>query len=63
MLGKEGKKFIKLKDGPEIYGICLSTFTKRAREAGAIIKLGKSVIIDVEIFEKYLDSFRLPAER
>ena len=63
MLERKGKKFIKIKEGPEIHGICLSTFVKRAREAGAVIKLGRSVIIDVEIFENYLDSFRLPPEK
>ena len=35
----------KYKDGPQVYGICESTFRKRAREAGATIKLGKTVLI------------------
>lgn len=52
---------LKYKDGPKVYGICESTFKKRAREAGAVIKLGKSVLIDKEIFEEYLHSFRVPA--
>ena len=40
----------KYKDGPQVYGICESTFRKRAREAGATI-----------IFEEYLFSFTVPA--
>ncbi len=51
---------LKYKDGPKVYGICESTFKKRAREAGAIIKIGKSVLIDKDIFEEYLFSFRIP---
>lgn len=51
---------LKYKDGPKVYGICESTFKKRAREAGAIIKVGKSVLIDKDIFEEYLFSFRIP---
>lgn len=52
---------LKYKDGPQMYGICESTFKKRAREAGAIIKMGKSVLIRKDIFEEYLFSFSVPA--
>lgn len=52
---------LKYKDGPSVYGICESTFKKRAREAGAVIKLGKSVLIKKDVFEEYLLSFMLPA--
>lgn len=45
-----------------LYGLCQSTFEKRAKEAGATYKVGKAVIVDCEIFEKYLESFRIPAE-
>ena len=50
-----------VKDGPQVYGICESTFRKRAREAGATIKLGKTVLIRKDIFEEYLFSFTVPA--
>ena len=55
------KVCLKYKDGPKVYGLCESTFKKRAREAGAIIKIGKSVLIDKNLFEEYLFSFRVPA--
>lgn len=29
---------------------------------GAVIKLGKFVFVDTEIFERYLDTFRLPPQ-
>ena len=51
----------KYKDGTQVYGICESTFRKRAREAGATIKLGKTVLIRKDIFEEYLFSFTVPA--
>ena len=51
----------KYKGGPQVYGICESTFRKRAREAGATIKLGKTVLIRKDIFEEYLFSFTVPA--
>lgn len=57
----EERVCIRYKDGKQRYGICQSTFEKRAKEAGAIIKMGKVVLVDVAVFEKYLFSFRLPA--
>lgn len=55
------RKCIRYKDGKKIYGMCQSTFERRAKEAGAIYKVGKAALVDVDIFEKYLESFRVPA--
>lgn len=59
---REKKRFVRYKEGARLYGLCQSTFEKRAKEAGATYKVGKAVIVDCEIFEKYLESFRIPAE-
>lgn len=59
---KEKKRFVRYKEGAKLYGLCQSTFEKRAKEAGATYKIGKAVIVDCEIFEAYLQSFRVPAE-
>ena len=38
----EGKKrFVRYKEGAKIYGLCQSTFEKRAKEAGQRIRLEK----------------------
>ena len=60
---REKKRFVRYKEGAKLYGLCQSTFEKRAKEAGATYKVGKAVIVDCEIFEKYLESFRIPAEQ
>ena len=62
MNAEQKRKYIKYKEGPARYGICESTIIKRAKEAGAVIKLGKSALVDTEIFERYLDTFRLPPQ-
>lgn len=59
---REKKRFVRYKEGAMLYGLCQSTFEKRAKEAGATYKIGKAVIVDCEIFEKYLESFRVLAE-
>ena len=56
------KRFVRYKEGAKLYGLCQSTFEKRAKEAGATYKIGKAVIVDCEIFEEYLQSFRKPPQ-
>ena len=56
---KEWKKFRRYKDGAEYYGFSKSVFERLAKEAGAIYKVKKVVLVYCEIFEKYLESFRL----
>ena len=59
---QEKKRFVRYKEGAKLYSLCQSTFEKRAKEAGATYKVGKAVLVDCEIFEKYLESFCIPAE-
>ena len=59
---KVKKRFVRYKEGAELYGVCQSTFEKWAKEAGATCKIGKAVIVDCEVFEKYLETFRVPAQ-
>lgn len=53
------KKFIRYKEGAELYSICQSKFERLAKEAKAIYKVDKVVLVNCDIFEKYLESFRL----
>ena len=59
---KEKKRFVRYKTGAEIYDVCQSTVEKWAKEAGAVCKVGKAVIVDCEVLDRYLEAFRLPAE-
>ena len=36
-----------------------STFERRAKDAKAIYKMGKIALVNTEIFERYLESFRV----
>ena len=48
------KDFITLKDGVEYYGLGMKPFTRVAREAGAVYKIGKMVRIRRDLLEEYL---------
>ena len=48
------RDFITLSDGAEYYGLGMKPFTRIAREAGAVYKIGKMVRIRRDILEEYL---------
>ena len=48
------KDFLTYYEGADYYGLGLKAFTKMAREAGAVYKIGKMVLIRREIFDQYL---------
>ena len=52
------KKFVRYKEGAEKYSLGLTKFQELAREAGATYKIDKVVLVNCDIFEKYLETFR-----
>lgn len=42
-----------------MYSICQSKFEQMAKDAGAVYKLDKVVLVNTEIFEEYLETFRI----
>ena len=56
---KLAKKFVRYQEGAELYSMGLHTFEELAREAGAIYKIRRVVLVNLEIFEEYLDTFRM----
>ena len=53
------KKYVRYKDGAEKYSICQSKFEKMAKDAKAVYKIGKVVLVNCEIFERYLETFKI----
>ena len=53
------KKFVRYKEGAELYSMCQSKFERMAKEARAIYKVDKVVLVYCDIFEEYLETFRL----
>ena len=53
------RKFIRYKDGYDYYGICQKTFEKLAKDANATYKVGKLVLVNVEILDQYLETCRI----
>ena len=52
------KKFVRYREGAERYSMGLSKFQQLAREAGAVYKIDNIVLVNCEVFEAYLETFR-----
>ena len=54
------KKFVTYKEAAELYSMGLTRLQEHAKLAGATYKMGNKVLINTEIFELYLEQFRVP---
>lgn len=53
------KKFVRYDEGAEVYSMHPKTFEKLAKDANARYKVGKMVLVNTQIVDKYLETFRL----
>lgn len=54
---KIAKKFVRYGEGPQLYSMSQSTFEKLAKEAKAIYKYNKLVLVNTEKIDEYLELF------
>ena len=52
------KKFVRYEEGAKKYSMGLSKFQTLARGAKATYKVDKLVLVNCDLFEKYLETFR-----
>ena len=55
----ERKKYVRYKEGAEIYSICQKKFEQLAKDANATYKVGKAVLVNLEILDQYLENFHI----
>ncbi|MCB6414148.1 DUF6462 family protein [Faecalimonas umbilicata] len=56
---RDAKKFVRYQEGAERYSLGLTKFQELAKEAKAVYKIDKVALVNCEIFEKYLETFRV----
>ena len=54
---KIAKKFVRYGEGAQLYSMSQSTFEKLAKEATAIYKYNKLVLVNTEKIDEYLELF------
>lgn len=53
------KKFVRYKEGCELYSMGMNKFQQLAKDAKAIYKIDKLVLVNCEILDRYLETFRV----
>lgn len=56
------KRFVTYKEATELYSIGLTMIQEHARKCGATYKIGNKMLVNTDIFEAYLEQFRIPGE-
>ena len=54
---KIAKKFVRYGEGAQLYSMSQSTFEKLAKEAKALYKYNKLVLVNTEKIDEYLELF------
>ena len=57
MLQYGRKKFVRYDEGAKIYSMGLHTFQDLAKEAGAIYRIKRVVLVNTDIIGEYLENF------
>jgi len=56
---KLNKKYIRYKEGAELYSMSQKKFEQLAKEAKATYKIDKLVLVNTEILDEYLELYRV----
>ena len=52
------KKFVRYEEGAKLYSMGLHTFQELAKEAGAIYHVKRIVLVNTELIDEFLETFR-----
>ena len=55
---KKDRKFVRYNEGAEKYSIGMTKFIALAKEAKAVYRIDGIVLVNCDIFEKFLEGFR-----
>lgn len=56
------RKYVRYDSGAKLYGMCRKSFEKLAKDARARHKVGKMVLVDIHIVDRYIETCRLIEE-
>ena len=56
---EDEKIFVRYDEGAKRYSMCRNSFMRLAADAGAVYKINKISLVNIKIFEEYLETFRV----
>ena len=57
MIRTKGKKFVSYQEGAALYSLGLHSFQELAKEAKAVYRLRRRVLVNTEKIDEYLEAF------
>ena len=58
ILAKKKKRYVNYKEGMALYSMGKNSFRQVAQDAHAIVRLKRIALVNVEVLDEYLESFR-----
>ena len=55
----ERKRLVRYKEGAELYSMGMNKFQTLAKDAGAVVKIDRVVLVDLDTCDQYLETFRV----
>ena len=56
------KRFVRYREGAEMYSMSLSKFQQLAKDAKACYKMNRLVLVNLDILDEYLETFHIEDE-
>ena len=53
------KRLVRYKEGSQMYSMGMNKFQTLAKDAGATLKIDRLVLVDLDVFDQYLELFRV----
>lgn len=53
------KKYVRYKEGAEMYGMSIRKFQDVVKDADALYKIGKIALVKVEVMDEYIETFKI----
>ena len=59
----KNRKYVRYSEGAKLYGMCERKFVDFAKDANAIYKIDRLVLVNTELIDKYLEAFHVDQTR
>lgn len=56
------KRYVRYAEGAEMYSMCEAKFQQLAKDANAVYKINQLCLVNLDILEEYLQTFRVPVD-
>lgn len=56
------RRFVRYKEGAEMYSMGLTKFQELAKDAKACYKINQLVLVNLDVLDEYLETFRITEE-